>query len=82
MLPSANISKPVRTMRLGELVNSGLTQPSATAASQNARNTSIEMVPSSAFSCCLQNERGRRPARVRPALRRRNFGVGRGIHRC
>src|SRR5262245_1322993 len=56
MLPSANISIAVRTMRLGELVNSGLTQPNATEASQNDRNTSMEMVPSSACSCRFQND--------------------------
>src|SRR5262245_30466313 len=57
MLPSANISIAVRTMRLGELVNSGLTQPNATEDSQNDRKTSMEMVPSSARSCRFQNDR-------------------------
>src|SRR6266702_5843525 len=51
MPPSAKSSIAVRTMRVGELVNSGLTHPSATADSQNARNASMDMVPSKAFSC-------------------------------
>ncbi len=50
MLPSANITTAARTMRLGELVNSGLTHPNSTAISQNARKISIEMLPSSACS--------------------------------
>ena len=62
MLPSANISYPVRTMRLGELVNSGLTQRSATESSQNARNTAIENVPSRACSCRCRNDFVRWPA--------------------
>jgi hypothetical protein len=56
MLPSANISIAVRTMRLGDEVNSGLTHPNATDASQNARNASMEMVPSSACSRRFQND--------------------------
>ena len=58
MLPSANMSMAVRTIRLGELVNSGLTHPKPTEASQNDRNTSIEMVPSRACSCRAQNDLG------------------------
>jgi hypothetical protein len=58
VLPSANISMAVRTIRLGELVNSGLTHPRSTEASQNARNTSMEIVPSSACSCRAQNVLG------------------------
>src|SRR3954453_12148201 len=58
MLPSANISMAVRTIRLGELVKSGLTHPRSTEASQNDRNTSIEIVPSRVCSCRAQNVLG------------------------
>src|SRR6476660_7319946 len=58
MLPSANMAMAVRTIRPGELVNSGLTQPRSTEVSQNARNTSIEIVPSRACSCRAQNDVG------------------------
>src|SRR6185295_14904506 len=58
MLPSANMSMAVRTIRLGELVNSGLTHPKSTEACQNDRNTSMEIVPSSACSCRAQNVLG------------------------
>src|SRR6266478_1179938 len=58
MPPSAKSSMAVRTMRLGELVNSGLTHPSATEVSQNARNASMDKVPSKAFSCRARNGLG------------------------
>src|SRR6478736_709573 len=58
MLPSANMSIAVRTIRLGELVNSGLTHPKPTEASQNDRNTSMEIVPSRVCSCRAQNVLG------------------------
>src|SRR5947209_4817163 len=45
-------------MRLGELVNSGLTHSSATDISQNARNISMETVPMSACSFRAQNDFG------------------------
>src|SRR5712692_6132493 len=64
MLPSANIWTAVEKIRLGEEVNSGLTQPNRTADSQNPRNTTIASVPSHAFSLRRQNEfcgGGRRP---------------------
>src|SRR5262245_65754841 len=43
-------------MRLGELVNSGLTKLSATDSSQNARKTSIDALPMSACSRRCQND--------------------------
>ena len=43
-------------MRLGELVNSGLTQLSATESSQNPRNANIDTVPISACSRRCQND--------------------------
>src|SRR5947209_1828916 len=55
MLPSANISTAAATIRLGELLNNGLTQPATTASSQNARNASIDPVPSIKFSLLRQN---------------------------
>src|SRR5690242_13518520 len=57
MLPSANISIAVATMRLGELVNRGLTASARTASSHNARNTSIDSVPSRRFSLRRQADR-------------------------
>ena len=50
------------TIRLGELVNSGLTAPTRTTISQNARKASIDRLPSIQFSLRRQYERrdGRR----------------------
>src|SRR5436309_4623192 len=45
-------------MRVGELMNSGLTHSSATAASQNARKISMEIVPMSACSLRTPNDFG------------------------
>src|SRR5712691_6770014 len=56
MLPSANISTAAIAMRLGELVNNGLTRPKRTASSQTPRKISIEMLPSSQFSLRCQKE--------------------------
>src|SRR5689334_3101396 len=57
MLPSANISIAAATMRLGELVNSGLTASARTASSHSARNTSIESVLMRTFSLRRHAER-------------------------
>src|SRR3954462_7010815 len=64
MPPSANICTAVTAIRLGEEVNSALTQPSPTATSQNVRNMSTAAKPSRAFSWRCHNDRAGGAARL------------------